>query len=348
MPRSKKNLRPIFAAFMSGAMAFSLSACSGAAPADSGSTAAQTKITYGNTPGNQEYLPLWIAEEKGFFADQGITAQAVNVDSGPAGNTLLIGGSLDLALLPVSAVFQDWENKKPVQIVSGSKTNLGVTIIGKAGSDFPGSTPEDKLRALKGKKISVPARGSLIELQVAEALESVGMDPSKDVTFIAVASRPDTLAGVLTSGAADVIATTGVVKVDFVERGLAQIVLQLNEVGGKDQGADLVFGMDKNTVSKDPDAVTKVNAALNDSISWMKDPANTKELAELYAKRSPSNSEVAEHFATLWDTAGLNESGNYSTTVSEANYDEAVRFAGKTSEIKSFPAYTDVVIELAR
>ncbi len=129
------------------------------------------------------YLPLTIAERRGYFKDQGLDVRITDHGGGAKALQSLIGGSVDVVTgayehtIRMQAKGQDVralvELGRFPAIVIGVRKSLAGEIKTAAG--------------LKGKKIGVTAPGSSTHLMVQFAMVKAGLKPG-DASFIGVGS----------------------------------------------------------------------------------------------------------------------------------------------------------------
>ena len=142
-----------------------------------------------------------IAYEKGYFKDEGIDAEMVNVDGASetdALGTLKVDGMQTL----VSKVIQPIQNGLPVKITAGLHTGC---VKVEARNDGSVSSIAD----LRGKKVGVGGIGDTgaVILQRALLMNHIGVKPGEqEVEFVVV--EKSSLAAALQSGQVDAIAVT--------------------------------------------------------------------------------------------------------------------------------------------
>lgn len=137
------------------------------------------------------------------------------------------------------------------------------------------------MMALKGKKIGVPARGSVAELQFGQLALRAGLKP-EDYTFVAVGG-PQTAYGALTSKQVDA-------SMNFEPSGsmcevlkTCKIVFRASEakepieVAGTN-GASVIAVVTRDMAEKSPHVVAALTAAAKDAEAFIQDPKNFDEL----------------------------------------------------------------------
>lgn len=148
------------------------------------------------------YAPLFIAVEKGYFADEGMNVELLPVDSGndtvvqtAAGNFDVAGGGVGAAMLNAVARGIEFEIVAPLHTEFPPLTSP--FVVSKARFDSGELTT---MADLDGKKVATNARGAATEYWLWSALQQGGLD-FPDVEVLGVPFR-DTVAA-LESGSLD-------------------------------------------------------------------------------------------------------------------------------------------------
>lgn len=148
------------------------------------------------------YAPLFIAKEKGYFAEEGMNVELLPVDSGndtvvqtAAGNFDVAGGGIGAAMLNAVARGIEFEIVAPLHTELPPLTSP--FVVSKARFDSGELTT---MADFAGKKVSTNARGAATEYWLWSALQQGGLD-FPDVEVLGVPFR-DTVAA-LESGSLD-------------------------------------------------------------------------------------------------------------------------------------------------
>lgn len=140
------------------------------------------------------FMPAFVADQSGYFAQEGIGTRLVFFQSGVQLMQSVIAGDTHIGM-----------GSAPELVTA---TNAGARVHGFWGISnlMPYaliSRPNIKtINELKGKKIAVSARGSLSEFLASYVLRNKGLDPSKDVVYVPLGGVPTRFAALL-SGSAD-------------------------------------------------------------------------------------------------------------------------------------------------
>ncbi|MPZ75590.1 MAG: PhnD/SsuA/transferrin family substrate-binding protein [Deltaproteobacteria bacterium] len=149
---------------------FSLAAMASMATTD---VAAADRVRVGLTTKDFGYLPLFVGIRAGYFADENIDLQWIQVRSNVA-TSALIAGELDIAASAGSAM-RTATRGAPLKAIFFPYQKCTFVLMG---------APNIKtVQDLKGKVIGNSAPGSTTELAANMVLEHHGLNPKKDVKF---------------------------------------------------------------------------------------------------------------------------------------------------------------------
>jgi NitT/TauT family transport system substrate-binding protein len=145
------------------------------------------------------YLPLTVAEQLGYFKDEGLDLTIVDFAGGSQALRAVVGGSADV----VSGAFEHTVNMQ----AKGQRLRAFV-LQGRAPQIVLGINPKTMpnfktVADLKGKKIGVTAPGSSTNVMVNFVLAKAGLKPS-DVSIIGVGAAQGAVAA-MRSGQIDAI-----------------------------------------------------------------------------------------------------------------------------------------------
>ena len=139
------------------------------------------------------YLPLTIAEQRGYFKAEGLDISIVDFAGGARALQAVVGGSADV----VSGAFEHTVNmqhkgqRMRAFVLQGRAPQIVLGINPKTMPNFKG------IADLKGKKIGVTAPGSSTNVMVNFSLAKVGLKPS-DVSIIGVGAAQGAVAAMRT------------------------------------------------------------------------------------------------------------------------------------------------------
>jgi NitT/TauT family transport system substrate-binding protein len=133
------------------------------------------------------FLPLVVAQKRGFFAQEDLQVDLVKILSGPAVSALMagsidyttsLGGTILAAMrgAPVQALA--CFSSRPMEFLMGAKNIKSITD-------------------LKGKQVAVNAIGQPQHYITVEILKAVGLNPNQDVTFRAMGDETNRFQGLI-------------------------------------------------------------------------------------------------------------------------------------------------------
>lgn len=129
------------------------------------------------------YLPLTIAERRGYFKDAGLDVRITDLGGGAKALQALIGGSVDVVTGAYEHTIRMQAKSQDVRALIELGRFPGITIAVRKALADKVKTPAD----LKGLKIGVTAPGSSTNMLVQFAMVKAGLKPN-DASFIGVGS----------------------------------------------------------------------------------------------------------------------------------------------------------------
>ncbi len=178
------------------------------------------------------YLPLTIAEQLGYFKDEGLEVTIVDFAGGSRALAAVVGGSADV----VSGAFEHTVNMQfkgqPMRafVLQGAAPQIVLGVNPKTMPNFK------SVADLKGKKIGITAPGSSTNIMANFVLAKAGLKPS-DVSFIGVGASSGAVAA-MRSGQIDAMSNLDPVITLLQRSGDLKIVTDTRIVAE----AEKVFG----------------------------------------------------------------------------------------------------------
>jgi NitT/TauT family transport system substrate-binding protein len=318
-----------------------------------GPAAAQGKgeaVKFQDYPGIGNML-VRVAISKGYCDKYGIKCSLQVIPSGPLGAQAMLAKSIDASFIPAEImVGAITKGAKMKMVVGGAVSNTANLIAGNhvtmpnAGSGWPAF-----MQDLKGKKIGVPARGSLMETTATWMLLKSGMKP-EDVAFVAVGG-PVTAYGALISKQVDAIMMFEPAPSMCNVLGTCKLIWS----GGLDKqpaeqyalnggGANLVFTQEY--IDKNAHVIDAVIKAVKDADTFINAPANFEEvvkIAETFFKfEMPKGDEVLR--TSLKTANGVRA---YSAAINRNSVKAGLDFLVETRQIEKAPPVSEFVYDKA-
>src|SRR6476469_8156112 len=139
--------------------------------------AAQEKMRIawaGSTPSN---TPIWVADQKGFFKKNGLSAEVSNISASTIVIQALLTGEVDFIIAPSATLVTSRLAGADTVMVS---TNLPLFI-----DHIVSLNDITSVEQLKGKTGGVNRLGTTSDMTLRLALRRFGIDPEKDTKIIA-------------------------------------------------------------------------------------------------------------------------------------------------------------------
>jgi NitT/TauT family transport system substrate-binding protein len=275
------------------------------------------------------------AEQQGFFAQQGLTFSPTWAASGTVLLQGLVSGQFDVATLAPSQLFVAIRNGACARVLRPTEgAAYGVIARPALGLDTTRPYPE-VLTQLRGKTIGVPARGGAQELVFRSMLKESGLNPDKDVTWVAIGQGAAATTA-FSSGTVDVAMSYSQLEVNLTAVGIRFV--KLLDLTGPDTPLG-AFWQSLAVANCDwahdhPDQVMKFCHALNQGFAALVERPDAGPRAFAYLNVGPDLSQAR----SLWP--------KYRTPVvdipplTEANWNYQARFTAGGSA----PAFSSYVV----
>lgn len=192
-----------------------VAACGGDSSGDDGAASGagsggkqMTSITIASGVHGLAFAPLYLAQQAGYFADEGLQVKIANLDGAAAVNAALVSGDVFVAWGGGVDIVGAAASKQPVRLIGLSLNRLGNVLtmsksfLAKAGIDAEAPLA-DKMKALKGATIAAAAPGTGGYVYISELLKEFGLDPKSDVKLVGLGGDPSTQSAALSHGRID-------------------------------------------------------------------------------------------------------------------------------------------------
>jgi len=222
------------------------------------------------------YLPLTIAERKGFFKEEGLNVEISDFAGGAKSLQALIGGSADVVTGAFDHTIQMQAKGQPITavVLLGRYPGIVLGLTKEAAAKY--KSPKD----LKGMKIGVTAPGSSTNFMVNYMLAKEGLKP-EDVSFIGVGGGPAAVAA-MKRGELDGISNLDPVITQLERAGDIVAVADTRTTEGSSQvyGGPYPAAVLYTTpefITKNPNTVQALTNAFVKTLKWLQ-TAKTEEI----------------------------------------------------------------------
>jgi NitT/TauT family transport system substrate-binding protein len=242
----------------------------------------KSKVVLGYGSMSGAFASFWIAEDKGYFKEQGLDAE-VTYTSTTTGLQAMIAGQIDALGTGCSEFFEatarGFENKVVANLF---EFNLYLIASSKEITDA---------KMLVGKAVAVNRIGDTSHLSVRFALRQLGIDPDK-VSYVQVGSTPERFAA-LKSGAVAAVVQAGSLKPLVIKEGFNVLIdLQRPDIPSCLGG----IGVSAKTAKEQPKTVEAILKGILKGNAYLSDgpDADTQRIFGKYMKLPPDDSRVLE------------------------------------------------------
>jgi NitT/TauT family transport system substrate-binding protein len=261
--KSSARSRSLALALVIAALIASLSACGGR-----GSASGKGSITIAVAAGATSFSAVYVAQERGYFKDEGVDVKLID-NAGANAVPMLAGGQADLAFSGVAAALALGQQKPTKVVLSMLGGFSAAALVG--GPDIHG------IMDLKGKKIGTPGTGTTSDAyaHIYDKRLHLGAD-------IVPFTTPVALVAAVKSGQVDAGAGTASLYSQVIADGDAHVIVQAGDsemadvLGTVKYPEGVLFGL-ADVVGNKVDDVVKVIAAIERASADMQsqDPSVT-------------------------------------------------------------------------
>jgi NitT/TauT family transport system substrate-binding protein len=214
------------------------------------------------------YLPLTIAERKGYFREEGLEVEINDFPGGAKALQALIGGSAQVVsgAFEHTIVMQTLAQKVQAFVLQGMNPGLELGVVLSRGKRY--EWPKD----LKGWTIGVSAPGSSTHMLVNHLLASVGLTPD-DVSVVGVGTGPTAVAAVR-GGHIDALSSVEPVMTLLEKSGDIRIVVETisnkgtRDVFGGSLPAATLYAR-KAFIEENPQTIQALTNAMVRALKWL-------------------------------------------------------------------------------
>jgi ABC-type nitrate/sulfonate/bicarbonate transport system substrate-binding protein/ABC-type branched-subunit amino acid transport system substrate-binding protein len=229
-------------------------------------------------------LPNFVAIDMGVFESFGFTkVEKVACGTGPATAAAMIAGEADFAINTPDNMLVSREAGFDLVMFSQALNGHFFDILVAADQPVVDGDWEATMQALDGTNVGVVARGAAAEQIARQLFESAGLDPENS-TYIATGLGGTTIAS-MEAGEIDWAITFEPGMTMGVKNGIGTRPFSL--VAGDGPSAldwpSLVLTATRDFAAANPNTIAAYQAALEASIAWLQDDANTDAVLQVMA-----------------------------------------------------------------
>jgi len=228
-------------------------------------------------------LPMMVAEEMGFFKEEGITEKLVALQANVDIIRGALQGSIQLGNPSNVAVAAAVEEGEVVKIIAENAPFIMAGWIVRADS------PIKTLKDIKGKKFGYTAPGSESHIFALSALKSQGLKEGEDVQLVVVRGMADQYTA-LKNGVIDIAWSVDPMITQGVQNKEIRLLGTPNEIVSNWSMSSVVVSEDY--AKKNPDVLRAYLRAYVKAMDFIK--SETDKAAEIWAKRAKFTPEIGK------------------------------------------------------
>src|SRR5215468_3869752 len=270
------------------------------------------------------YLPLTVAERKGYLKDEGLDVEIPDFAGGAKALQALVGGSADMVSGAYEHTINMLAKKQPIKaVVLQAKYSSIVLVMSKERAARYKSAKD-----LKGLKIGVTAPGSSTNMFVNNLLAKDGLKPT-DVSIIGVGTGAGAFAA-LEKGEIDALSNLDPVVTQLEATGKFVAVADsrtekgMKDIYGGDYHASVIYVTDE-FIKKNPNTVQAVVNAMVRADRWIA-KATPQEIVDLMPAEYKAGNPSLYKEGLLKNMIGYSEDGQMSMKAAENVYKVLVQF----------------------
>lgn len=232
-------------------------------------------------------VPAYVAKEQGIYAKHGLDVSIVDFRAAPEATAALFSGAIDLmSNSPGNMMLVNSRGKDLVNIVDNYPAPVWSLVVNKNVATPNQSKGYPALfQDLKGKQIGVPAIGSDGHNFARRFLRDAGMNPEKDVTFLAVGLGPDAVAA-FKAGQLDAVMAIEPVQTALVGLG-GRVILDLladKTIPEFASWTSSTYLSTKEHADRNPEMMKRFQEAQEEAIAFVRDLKNVDRVAQIWSK----------------------------------------------------------------
>jgi NitT/TauT family transport system substrate-binding protein len=147
------------------------------------------------------FYPIYVAQDKGFFADEGIEMEVVSTQGDGPDVDALIAGSVQFTASTPNRLLTTYEQGKPLKAVMSMSNKIGIhCFMNKESAEKAGITEgmsfNEKIKRLKGMTLGGTRPGAMSYTMGIDYAKRAGLVPQKDLKLVGIGGGPQMLAAI--------------------------------------------------------------------------------------------------------------------------------------------------------
>ena len=264
-----------------------LTGCAGTQGAGGSDTAGSTEVRFAMTSRVAGFWPLYIAQQKGFFQQEGVDLKIITVAQSSVQSQVLLSGSVDVVSgTPDGMLLARSRGEDVVAVAAFRNAPVASLVV---------STDVKSLGDLKGKRIAVSEPTGSDSFFVREMLRSAGLT-ERDYQLVTVGGTPNRAAALESGGVAASLLDQ---PQDFVlaRKGFRRLANTMDHVRDYAWSWVTVRG---GWAKQNKESLVRFLCGLRTGSAWFYDPANREEAIDILAQELGVSAADAGDTYELW------------------------------------------------
>jgi NitT/TauT family transport system substrate-binding protein len=192
--------------------------------------AATQPLSTGQVGTSIAFLPIFVAKQMGYFTDAGLDVTTTVFQTGQLVGAAMTSGSVDVGTSLMTDVFTLLKAGRPTKVIGSLIDGYYVDIIVSnkflADNKLSRATKlDDRIRALRGKKIGITGPGSGTEALVVYLFRSIKLDPVRDAELVNLGADQAAVLAALQSGRIDALSFAWPIPMIAEARGIGKSLI---------------------------------------------------------------------------------------------------------------------------
>jgi NitT/TauT family transport system substrate-binding protein len=293
-------------------------------------------VRIGYLLGDLHHLPFFVAQEEGFFKDEGINVQVMGpFDAGPAEMDALAANQLDMGYVGVSPAILAAARKVDLSIIAG--VNL-------EGSALVTAEDIDDVTELKSRKVATPAPGSIQYILMGMVLASDNMT-FKDVELFPGTINPPDMPPALQTGRIDGYCVWEPFAAESVVSGAGKVLVESKDIWPGHPCCVVVTRND--FAAKNSSLVAAVVRAHEKAVKFIADnPAAAKTIAQKWTKLDKAVIENAFPRVKYTYTLNTDDVKRFVSEIIKLGADGTIKPIITAADVPDVDAFINKVVDL--
>jgi len=232
------------------------------------------KIVIAHAAMNARVAPLWVAEDHGFFAKNGVAANTIFIRQAPVLVAALTAGDVQIGYTGGTAVL--------AAVVGGIDLKMIASLTNRLGYDLVAAPNIKSAKDLRGKRFGVQSLGGTIWMAGLLGLEHLGLEPRRDNISLLAIGDQTVLTQALEAGQIDATVLDGVFSRRLKQKGFT-VLAELQQTGIPFSGQGLIVR--GGYLQEQREVLENVLKGLMEGIAFSLAPKNKNQVIATIVKR---------------------------------------------------------------